>query len=97
MARAHAAGLYFLCLSNAQKALETRWPHSADGSPVLPALRTFALGAASRATAAIVFCPITVVKTRMVRRRLCWRERRTRRAAGGCRCCAGLARSLAHM
>jgi hypothetical protein len=37
---------------------------------VLTGVRTFALGAASRATAAIVFCPITVVKTRMVRQRV---------------------------
>jgi solute carrier family 25 protein 38 len=58
-------GLYFLCLSNAQKALATRWPRDADGEPALPALRTFALGAFSRATAAVVFCPVTVVKTRM--------------------------------
>ena len=36
---------------------------------MLAGVRTFALGAASRATAAIVFCPITVVKTRMVRQR----------------------------
>ena len=58
-------GLYFLCLSSAQKVLEERWPRDAEGKPALPALRTFSLGAFSRATAAVVFCPITVVKTRM--------------------------------
>jgi hypothetical protein len=61
--------LYFLCLSKAQEALEKRWPKDAAGGPALPMLRTFALGATSRATAAIVFCPITVVKTRMARAR----------------------------
>lgn len=62
-----AAGLYFLCLSKAQKTLEQSWPKDSEGQPTLPALRTFTLGAVSRAAAAIVFCPITVVKTRMVR------------------------------
>ena len=62
------AGLYFLCLSKAQKTLEQGWPKDSEGRPTLPALRTFTLGAVSRATAAIVFCPITVVKTRMVRK-----------------------------
>lgn len=42
------------------------WPRQADGQPRLSHVKTFALGAASRATAAFVFCPITVVKTRMV-------------------------------
>ena len=65
--RLAAAGLYFLCLSKAQKTLEQSWPKDTEGRPTLPALRTFTLGAVSRATAAIVFCPITVVKTRMVR------------------------------
>ena len=65
--RAAAVGLYFLCLSKAHKAMEQSWPKDGEGRAVLPALRTFTLGAASRATAAFVFCPITVVKTRMVR------------------------------
>ena len=65
--RLATAGLYFLCLSKAQKTLEQGWPKDSEGKPTLPALRTFTLGAVSRATAAIVFCPITVVKTRMVR------------------------------
>ena len=47
--------------------MDQGWPKDAEGRPALPALRTFTLGAASRATAAFVFCPITVVKTRMVR------------------------------
>lgn len=34
---------------------------------MLSTLRTFTLGAVSRSFAAIVFCPVTVVKTRMVR------------------------------
>ena len=59
------AGLYFLCLSSTQKALAERWPKDRDGSPRLASPRTFSLGAFSRATAAVVFCPITVVKTRM--------------------------------
>jgi solute carrier family 25, member 38 len=45
--------------------LDERWPRDEEGKPALPALRTFSLGAFSRATAAVVFCPITVVKTRM--------------------------------
>ncbi len=64
---AHTPGLYFLCLSSAQKVLAERWPRDGEGAPALPHVRTFALGAFSRATAAVVFCPITVVKTRMVR------------------------------
>lgn len=59
------AGLYFLCLSTAQRVLSDAWPRAQDGSPAAPALRTFVLGATSRAAAATVFCPITVVKTRM--------------------------------
>jgi len=47
--------------------MDRGWPQDAEGRPVLPALRTFTIGAVSRATAAVVFCPITVVKTRMVR------------------------------
>jgi hypothetical protein len=47
--------------------MEQGWPKDAEGRAILPGLRTFTLGAASRATAAFVFCPITVVKTRMVR------------------------------
>ena len=62
-----APGLYFLCLSKAHKAMDQGWPKDAEGRAILPGLRTFTLGAASRATAAFVFCPITVVKTRMVR------------------------------
>jgi hypothetical protein len=42
------------------------WPRHSDGQQIMPNLKTFSLGAMSRATAAFVFCPITVVKTRMV-------------------------------
>ena len=61
-------GLYFLCLSSAQKVMAEHWPRGSDGKQVMPNLKTFSLGAMSRATAAFVFCPITVVKTRMVGR-----------------------------
>ena len=60
------AGLYFLCLSSAQKVMAEHWPRRNDGQQIMPNLKTFSLGAMSRATAAFVFCPITVVKTRMV-------------------------------
>lgn len=62
---AEPPGLYFLCLNNAQKVLADHWPRTVEGKPVLQGVQTFTLGAVSRAAAAVVFCPITVVKTRM--------------------------------
>ena len=55
--------LYFTCLDRTDSFLRgvLDWD-----SPVLSTLRTFMLGATSRSVAAVVFCPITVVKTRMV-------------------------------
>lgn len=56
--------LYFTCLDRTDSFL--RGVLDVGDSPVLSTLRTFMLGATSRSVAAVVFCPITVVKTRMV-------------------------------
>ena len=67
---AAGAGLYFLLLERVSRELNQRFP-KAEGDTAGAAAdaargaRTFAVGAASRALAATLLCPITVVKTRM--------------------------------
>ena len=64
---AAGAGLYFLLLERVSRELNQRFP-KAEGDKAGAAAngaRTFAVGAASRALAATLLCPITVVKTRM--------------------------------
>ena len=64
---AAGAGLYFLLLERVSRELNQRFP-KAEGDKAGAAFagaRTFAVGAASRALAATLLCPITVVKTRM--------------------------------
>lgn len=61
------AALYFACLDQVDMFLKKQFKDVHRDSPVLSTLRTFTLGAVSRSFAAAVFCPITVVKTRMAR------------------------------
>ena len=58
-----------MCLEKTERFMRARFDGGVlEGHPAGPVLRTFTLGAVSRSVAAAVFCPITVVKTRMVRR-----------------------------
>lgn len=59
------AGLYFLLLERVTRELNAKFPVSKDSSQTVQGARTFAVGAASRALAAAMLCPLTVVKTRM--------------------------------
>jgi solute carrier family 25 protein 38 len=59
------AGLYFLLLERVTRELNAKFPVSKDSSQTVQGARTFAVGAASRALAAALLCPLTVVKTRM--------------------------------
>ena len=59
------AGLYFLLLERVTRELNAKFPVSNDSSQTVQGARTFAVGAASRALAAAMLCPLTVVKTRM--------------------------------
>ena len=59
------AGLYFLLLERVTRELNAKFPVSKDSSQTVQGARTFAVGAASRALAAVMLCPLTVVKTRM--------------------------------
>ena len=65
VAASRLAALYFTCLDRADHFL--RGLGDVSDSAVLTNVRTFALGSFSRSVAAVVFCPITVVKTRMAR------------------------------
>jgi solute carrier family 25 protein 38 len=59
------AGLYFLLLERVTRELNAKFPVSKDSSQTVQGARTFAVGAASRALAAAMLGPLTVVKTRM--------------------------------
>jgi solute carrier family 25, member 38 len=59
------AGLYFLLLERVTRELNAKFPVSKDSSQTVQGASTFAVGAASRALAAAMLCPLTVVKTRM--------------------------------
>lgn len=61
------AALYFACLDQVDSVLKRRFKDAHKDNALLSTLRTFTLGAVSRSLAAAVFCPITVVKTRMAR------------------------------
>jgi solute carrier family 25 protein 38 len=64
---AAGAGLYFLLLERVTRELNERFPkiEGEKNNPTAEGARTFAVGATSRALAATLLCPITVVKTRM--------------------------------
>ena len=64
---AAGAGLYFLLLERVSRELNQRFPRveGDKASAAADGARKFAVGATSRALAATLLCPITVVKTRM--------------------------------
>mmetsp|Transcript_30370 Transcript_30370/g.98742 ORF Transcript_30370/g.98742 Transcript_30370/m.98742 type:complete len:322 (-) Transcript_30370:7-972(-) len=58
-------GLYFCVLESAAAEVRRRWPDTGEQHPWTRAAVMMALGSGSRNCAAVLLCPVTVIKTRM--------------------------------